>query len=135
MSDGTLTEPKPVSRYFSQRIAQPLPLTRTRNTRKKYIGANIRQAIERVFNGLGGWETMMEWAKDNPDAFYGQVVPKLLPHELAESGLGGNLTIIVQRKSVETPSSAPLQVVGQGQTIEVIDGQDASMRNYERQHD
>lgn len=96
----TIVDSRPPNSYFKHK--QP------RTSRNRYIGANIRQSIEQVFNGLGGWEAMMDWAKANPTVFYSQVVPKLLPTELAESGLAGNLTIIVQRAA-----ATPQQVVGQ----------------------
>ncbi len=95
----TLVVQKPPSSYFKPR---------TRNTRNKYIGANIRQSIQQVFDGMNGWEGMMAWAKENQTVFYSQVVPKLLPVELAESGLAGNITVIVQRSStVSEPKQLP----------------------------
>jgi hypothetical protein len=91
---------KPRSPYFSQHV-QSLQQQVARAGRPKgkqsRPGVSIRKAIEQVFGAMGSWEGMMAWAKDNPDTFYGQVVPKLLPTELAESGLSGHLTIIVQR--------------------------------------
>lgn len=46
----------------------------------------MQEAIRAVFMGLGGWEAMMVWARENPTAFYGQVVPKLLPGEINNRG-------------------------------------------------
>ena len=80
--------------------------TASRHTKNKYIGANVRQAIEQVFNGLGGWEAMMTWAKQNPDMFYGSVVPKLLPAELAESGAGQSIKVIVYGPNSSTPNQS-----------------------------
>jgi hypothetical protein len=55
---------------------------------------------------------MLHWAKENQTAFYTVVYPKLLPAELAESGAGGSLTVIVQRadsrKGTEASPSLPL---------------------------
>lgn len=92
---ATLVDVQPPASYFTDRHRGRK--TPTRNTKNKYIGAKIRQSIEQVFNGLDGWEGMMRWAKENQTVFYSQVVPKLLPAELAESGLAGHITVIVQR--------------------------------------
>lgn len=88
--------PTPPTSYFAQHQQQHQRAL-TRKTKKRYIGTSVRQSILQVFDGLGGWEAMLEWARDNPDVFYGSVIPRLLPTELAESGLAGKLTIIVQR--------------------------------------
>lgn len=93
----TLVAQQPPSSYFKPK---------TRNTKNKYIGANIRQSIESVFNGLGGWEEMMRWAKKNPTVFYSQVVPKLLPAELAESGAGQSIKVIVYGPNSSTPNQS-----------------------------
>ena len=80
----------------------------TRNVHSKTVKHNVMQ----VFEGLGGWEAMLHWAKENQTAFYTVVYPKLLPTELAESGAGGSLTVIVQRadsrKGTEASPSLPL---------------------------
>ena len=44
-----------------------------------YIALTTRQAIFDTFASLGGIEAMLAWAKDNPDAFYGSLLPRLLP--------------------------------------------------------
>jgi hypothetical protein len=55
----------------------------------------IRDAIQKVFDELGGCAGMMRWAKKN-DAneriFYGQIVPKMLPLKLANED-GSALTV------------------------------------------
>ncbi len=55
---------------------------------------------------------MLAWAKDNPDLFYGSVVPKLLPSELAESGLAGNITVIVQRGTGNGKDTEAINTLG-----------------------
>lgn len=105
-SRNTLVDQESQQRYFGRHLAtQTSPLIR-KKTKGRYIGASVRESISKVFDALGSWEGMVAWAKDNPDAFYGQVVPKLLPTELAESGIRGNLTIIVQR----SPSDKHLEI-------------------------
>ena len=98
--------------------------TLARRTRKRYIGSSIRQSIQHVFEGLGGWEAMMDWAKANPTVFYSQVVPKLLPTELAEGGHGNGITVIVQRHSFnkDTEQSSKGSEVLSAQVSAVIEG-------------
>lgn len=96
----------PRSNYFQQFQGQSenrvLVAGRPKGRRSER-GVRIREAIEKVFSGLGGWDAMLAWAKDNPDAFYGQVVPKLLPHELAESGLSGQIQVFVYGQPIVNP--------------------------------
>ena len=107
----TITDRQAPNSYFKPK---------TRNSKHKYIGANIRQSIEQVFNGLNGWEGMMAWAKKNPDMFYGSVVPKLLPHELAESGLGSNIRVVVYGASEQIPSNlSPITIESTPQPVVV----------------
>lgn len=42
----------------------------------------VKQAIEMVYQGLGGVEAMLDWAKDNQTVFYTQIWAKLLPASL-----------------------------------------------------
>ena len=101
---------------------------------KNKSGESIRWGFVEAYRQLGGVDGLVKWGKKKPDLFY-PMLTKLLPHELAESGLGGNLTVIIQRKSVETTSSSTPQVVGSERTIEVVDQRDASTQEHEEQHD
>ena len=98
----TLVE-RPRSKYFSTHLtATPSPLQRKGRPKisdPRQVGAQVRHAIMQVFNGLGSWEGMMAWAKDNPDLFYGSVLPKLLPRDQDIRGIG-NITVIVQRNHI-----------------------------------
>lgn len=72
----------------------------------------------RVFDGLGSWEAMMAWAKDNPDIFYGQVMPKLLPRDQDMRGIG-NITVIVQRNpEVSIPNQ--LTVIESDASVQIV---------------
>lgn len=125
--------------YFPSSTESPSTLILNKR-RGRQVGAknkateSIRWGFVEAYRQLGGVDGLVKWGKKKPDLFY-PMLTKLLPHELAESGLGGNLTVIIQRKSVETPSSVPPQVVGNERTIEVVDQRDASTRNDESQHD
>lgn len=122
----SITDEKPASVYFKNHVlACKTTIGRPKGSKNR-IGVNVRQSIERVFGALGDWNGMLAWARDNPDAFYGQVLPKLLPHELAESGAGQQIRVIVYG---QTPSS-PTNIIdlnttsGSGQPS-VSDGEEA----------
>lgn len=48
----------------------------------------VKEAIEAAFEELGGIDSLVEWGRNKPDLFYGQVWPKLLPLQV-----NGNLNI------------------------------------------
>lgn len=39
-----------------------------------------------AFDGIGGVPALTAWAQSNPDAFYGQVWPKILPLQVKHQG-------------------------------------------------
>ena len=54
---------------------------RTKGTPNKTTTV-VKDAIQLAAEGLGGWQRMMAWAKEDPAnerVFWGQVYPKLLP--------------------------------------------------------
>lgn len=52
------------------------------------LTATIKEEIEKVYVGLGGAESMLAWAKENPDGFYGGLLPKIIPRDLNVSTKG-----------------------------------------------
>ena len=101
----------------TRELATQAELNRIGGSRKGKLNrqtVRIKQAIEQVFGDLGGWEGMRAWAMDNPDAFYGQVVPKLLPKAMVSDELGG-VTIVIN--SLTKPSEKPLDVIS---TVEAL---------------
>lgn len=55
-----------------------------------------KEAIQQVFNSLGGPEALEKWVRSDPDnekAFYVQVWPKLLPLQVNGPGANGEHTI------------------------------------------
>lgn len=64
---------------------------------------SIRWGFVEAYRQLGGVDGLVKWGREKPDLFY-PMLKALLPTEMAEAGLGGNLTIVVQR----TPSEKPL---------------------------
>jgi hypothetical protein len=55
---------------------------RQRGTPNK-VTAAAREAIELAFDNIGGVPALTEWAKQNQDAFYTRVWPRILPHQFA----------------------------------------------------
>jgi len=68
----------------------------------KFTGA-FREAIQIVYNGLGGHEAFLEWARENRTEYY-RIASRLIPGEMQEGP--GNLTVIVQRHP-EGPTVLP----------------------------
>ena len=63
---------------------------RTRGTPNKTT-ANVREAIEMAFAGIGGVEAFSSWAKENQTEFY-KLYSKLLPLQVSGE-VDGNITI------------------------------------------
>lgn len=81
--------------YFTgPRLRNPNQLGRPKGAKNK-LATTAKQAIESVFMGLGGWESMMEWAKENKDCFYGQVFPKLLPVDAQLQQKSNDIRVLV----------------------------------------
>lgn len=95
---------------FKQRM--PYSPGRTKGS-ANVLTRSIREGLLATWHRVQGVEGMVEWVERNDDnrtAFYG-FLTKLLPHELAESGLSGHLTIVVQRGAGQQDSkSIPLEI-------------------------
>lgn len=46
----------------------------------------FKEAVEIAFSELGGVPALVEWARNNPDAFYNGIFPKLAPLQVHHSG-------------------------------------------------
>lgn len=54
-----------------------------------------KDAIELVFEDLGGWQAMAAWARENQADFYRLIFPKLLPVQMQHAGHdGGPFTVL-----------------------------------------
>lgn len=62
----------------------------------KFTGA-FREAVQIVYNGLGGHEAFLDWGRNNQTEFY-RIAARLIPGEMQEGG-GKNITIIIHRKA------------------------------------
>ena len=62
----------------------------------KFTGA-FREAVQIVYNRLGGHDAFLEWARENRTEYY-RITSRLIPGEMQEGG-GKNITILIERKS------------------------------------
>ena len=85
---------------------------------KSQAGESIRWGIVEAYRQLGGVDGLVKWGRENPDMFY-PMLTKLLPAELAESGAGGSIKVIVygQTPSVDHPSEK-LTIETQAQPVQ-----------------
>lgn len=104
----TIVDTPTPNKYFAshvQRLEQARWLTGRPKGAKNKIPVHIRMGIVQVYERLGGPDGLLAWAMDNPDTFYGSVLPRVLPAELAESGHGSGITVIIQRTPQATIST------------------------------
>ena len=67
----------------------------------------VKDAIQLAAEGLGGWQRMMAWAKEDPlneRVFWGQVYPKLLPLQVTGED-GKSIPISVSFVIQQAPNS------------------------------
>ena len=99
-----------------------------------YIGSTTKQAIFDTFTSLGGLDAMFAWAKDNPDLFYGSLLPRLLPKpEVAKASQ--SWAISIQRLSHDgtpeiqevraLPVAEEVDEAEEDEPVEVIDAKEA----------
>ena len=89
-----MTEPNPGSRGRG----------RPPGSRNK-VTASVKAALEDAFEGIGGVENLMEWARANPGEFF-KLWAKLLPVDLrAELNHSGSITIVVETGVPRAPDS------------------------------
>lgn len=123
MTPPMISSPKQSS-YFSQHLAKGNILRpvgwrpgRQKGAQNK-IPASIKAGILAVYERLDGAEGLLAWAMDNPDSFYGQILPKVLPVEREEQvdAQRQRITVILNqqpvsgvRPVVQNPTAVPVQ--------------------------
>lgn len=101
-SDDTII-PAPRSTYFTQHVER-LGLKKP----GRPIGAqsqrtiNLRQSLLRVYEELGGEAGLLAFALDQPEVFYGKILPRVLPLEATKEE-DGRVTIIVSAPAPSPP--------------------------------
>ncbi len=103
----TLVDGEP-TKYFNHPQFKLKPGPGRPKGSKNTLGESVRWGLMEAYARLGGVSGLVKWGREKPDLFY-PMLKALLPHELAESGLAGNITVIVQRNP-ETPSEKPVVI-------------------------
>jgi hypothetical protein len=95
--------------YFAQPQLINKPRGRQHGSKNKAT-ESIRWGIVEAYRQLGGVDGLVKWGQANPSLFY-PMLTRLLPHELAESGLAGNITVVIQRTpQAVLPTDKPLEI-------------------------
>lgn len=58
------------------------------------LSRTAKENIAAVFDGMGGSQGMLDWAKANPNEFYRGVYPRMLPIDTNVSGALGSYTAV-----------------------------------------
>jgi len=61
----------------------------------KFTGA-FREAVQVVYNDLGGHTAFLEWARENRTEYY-RIASRLIPGEMQEGNRDNTITVIVNR--------------------------------------
>lgn len=96
------------------------------------MSGKVKQNIIAVFEGLGGWEQMLIWAKKHQDLFYGTIYPKLLPTEWYEKG-SGSIRVFVYAPQ-QSPSDKPV-VLADSASMHLIEAAEQAEVNTAKEHD
>lgn len=68
-----------------------------------------KEAIQKVFDDLGGADRLLEWCESDPDnlsIFMERIYPKILPHQITGAD-GAALVVNVVRLATEGDKSQP----------------------------
>ena len=90
-------------------------------------GESIRWGIVEAYRQLGGVDGLVKWGRKNPDMFY-PMLKSLLPSELAESGAGQSIRVLVYAPNSTDKPLEVGQAIGHivGDTLQPIDSIDGS---------
>lgn len=61
----------------------------------KFTGA-FREAVQVVYNGLGGHAAFLEWARKNRTEYY-RIAARLIPGEMQEGDRDKTVTVVINR--------------------------------------
>lgn len=71
------------------------------NVSNKFTGA-FREAVQIVYNGLGGHTAFLEWARENRTEYY-RIASRLIPTEMRQDE-GKSVTVIIAPANATSPS-------------------------------
>jgi len=109
------------SKYFSPKA---IHISRTGRPKgaKNIVGQSVRWNLLEAYRLNGGLEWLTGWAKENPSEFF-PLMAKLLPAELAESGAGQAIRVLVYAPNSNESAPTIDQIVdATSQPIDSIDG-------------
>ena len=60
------------------------------------LTTHFREAVQVVYQGLGGHEAFTQWARENPTEFY-KIASRLIPTEMRENSQDNRVVVVVER--------------------------------------
>lgn len=112
-----LVDESPAATYFPNLPVHVKRMGRPFGTRN-HLSKTCKENIQAVFDGLGGWESMLAWAGSHRSEFYLSVYPRLLANEGVVKG-SGNIRVVVYG----APTDKPLDLHGTDTTTCSVEGQ------------
>jgi hypothetical protein len=98
----------PTSVYFCSPKALNKPSRGRPHGSKNIATASIRWGFAEAYRLLGGVEGLVKWGKEKPDLFY-PMLKSLIPAELAESGTGQPIRVLVYAPNQSSEKHLDLQ--------------------------
>ena len=56
----------------------------------------FREAVQHVYDDIGGHEAFSSWAKENPTEFY-RIAARLIPTEMRENSQDNRVVVVIER--------------------------------------
>lgn len=107
------------------------PQTLNKRMRGRPFGAkgkaseSLRWGFVEAYRQLGGVDGLVKWGRKKPDLFY-PLLTKLLPHELAEAGLGQPIRVVVYGTNETLPKDiSPLVIESASKHIDEAETQES----------
>jgi hypothetical protein len=69
----------------------------------------FREAVLFVYDGLGGHDAFLEWARENQTEYY-RIASRLIPAEMRDESSEKRVTVIIDRLADRPPSSNVIPV-------------------------
>ena len=60
------------------------------------LTTHFREAVLVVYQGLGGHEAFLQWARENPTEYY-RIAARLIPTEMREKREDNRVVVVVER--------------------------------------
>ena len=60
------------------------------------LTTHFREAVLVVYQGLGGHEAFLQWARENPTEYY-RIAARLIPTEMREKSEDNRVVVVVER--------------------------------------